>query len=281
MFNTLPTTKASQIAGVAIAIIGAVLLPQLAQAAEGEPKAQTDAISGEVGGGIAIAPDYMGSNDYRISPLAIGTVSWEDRSLTFDGTALSADLLSSKALEFGPIVNWTFKRDPKNIDSAAVKALGRIDDAFEVGAQAAVAIGGPLGNGDRLRFSLAAMRDVSDVHDGWLGDATIRWTIPVTGKLGASFEAAASYADAAYARTYFGVTDAAALASGLAAYRPDGGIKDVGATVGLRYAITDRWALVAEAGYRRLLGDFADSPIVQSEGSADQFHAGVGVVIGF
>lgn len=281
MFNTLPTTKASQLAGLAVAIIGAILMPHAAQASENETKAPTNAISGEVGGGIAIAPDYMGSDDYRVIPLAVGTLDWEGRSLTFDGTALSADLLSSETLELGPVVNWTFKRDPKRIDSAAVKALGRIDDAFEVGGQAAVSFAGPLGNGDRLRFSLAAMRDVSDVHDGWLGDATIRWTIPVTGKLGASLEAAASYADAAYARTYFGVTDAGALASGLAAFRPDGGLKDVGATAGLRYAVTDRWAIVAEAGYRRLLGDFADSPIVRSEGSADQFYAGVGVVIGF
>ncbi len=281
MFNTLPTTKASQLAGVAVAIIGAILLPHAAQASENQAKAPTNAISGELGGGIAIAPDHMGSDDYRIIPLAVGALHWEGRSLTFDGTAFSADLLSSEALELGPIVNWTFKRDPKRVDSAAVKALGRIDDAFEVGVQAAVSLDGPLGNGDRLRFSLAAMRDVSDVHDGWLGEAALRWTMPVTGKLGASVEAAASYADAAYARTYFGVTDAGALASGLAPYRPEGGLKDVGATVGLRYAVADRWAIVAEGSYRRLLGDFADSPIVRREGSPEQLYAGVGVVIGF
>ncbi|WP_439534720.1 MipA/OmpV family protein [Polymorphobacter sp.] len=91
----------------------------------------------------------------------------------------------------------------------------------------------------------------------------------------------ASYANDDYAATYFTVTPAGGLASGLAAFDAKGGLKDVGAQLTASYRIGDNWGFAVNAGYRRLLGDFADSPVVAKGGSADQLSGGVGIFFSF
>jgi outer membrane protein len=73
------------------------------------------------------------------------------------------------------------------------------------------------------------------------------------------------------------VDDEAALASGLPAYRPDGGVYAVAATSGLSYQFSPRWGAFGFAQYERLVGDAADSPIVRDLGSRNQFSGGIGL----
>ena len=64
--------------------------------------------------------------------------------------------------------------------------------------------------------------------------------------------------------TYFGVTPAESALSGtLAAYSPGGGFKSVGAELNVRYEFAPQWAIRGEFIYEKLIGDAADSPIVQ------------------
>lgn len=93
--------------------------------------------------------------------------------------------------------------------------------------------------------------------------------------------ATAGFADSGYAQTYFGITPAGAAASGLPAYQIGGGLKDVGVNFTGTYSLSRRWSLTAVGSYRRLVGDFADSPIVAREGSANQFFAGLGIGYAF
>ena len=83
-----------------------------------------------------------------------------------------------------------------------------------------------------------------------------------------------------YMDTYFGVTAAEAATSGLPAFDPDGGVKGVGVEAEARYALTRHWAIRGKAGYERLLGDAADSPISRA-GSRDQFNAALGLTYRF
>jgi outer membrane scaffolding protein for murein synthesis (MipA/OmpV family) len=39
--------------------------------------------------------------------------------------------------------------------------------------------------------------------------------------------------------------------------------------------LTENWSVMGRVGYARLLGDVADSPIVDREGSANAYEAGV------
>ncbi|MEJ2118561.1 MAG: MipA/OmpV family protein [Alphaproteobacteria bacterium] len=81
----------------------------------------------------------------------------------------------------------------------------------------------------------------------------------------------------------FGVSQAAAARSvaGLAAFDPDAGIQSVGATVALRYELTENVTFIAYDRYDHLGGDAADSPIVKQLGSTSQNTVGVGLTYSF
>jgi outer membrane protein len=82
-----------------------------------------------------------------------------------------------------------------------------------------------------------------------------------------------SWASGGYASTHFGVNAADSAASGLAAYSPTGGVKDVGIDATLTYVVDENWSVSGVASVSQLLGDFADSPVVDQRGSATQAAA--------
>jgi outer membrane scaffolding protein for murein synthesis (MipA/OmpV family) len=57
-------------------------------------------------------------------------------------------------------------------------------------------------------------------------------------------------------------------------YTAEAGFKDVKVSVTAGYPITNRWRLGGKVEYKRLVGDAADSPIVDDE---NQFLAGFGL----
>ena len=50
--------------------------------------------------------------------------------------------------------------------------------------------------------------------------------------------------------------------------------KDIGIGVSLDYNLTNNWIVSGTAAYSLLLGDAADSPIVDDRGSTSQFFLG-------
>ena len=73
------------------------------------------------------------------------------------------------------------------------------------------------------------------------------------------------------------MTPAGARASGLRHFDAKGGVKDFGTSLTAVYALSPKWSLIGFGGYRRLVGDFKDSPVVRDAGRADQFSGGVGI----
>ena len=57
-------------------------------------------------------------------------------------------------------------------------------------------------------------------------------------------------------------------------------MKGVGVEGEARYALTPHWSVVGKAGYERLIGDAADSPITEA-GSENQFTAALGLTYRF
>jgi outer membrane protein len=256
---------------------GALMLTPTIAFAQEEP-AKDDEFSGYTTIGIAALPDYEGADDHRILPLVNGKVLWGERYVAIEGPAIRANILNSKTFEFGPVASLTFGRDDE-IENLAVAQLGAIDDAYEVGLFGAVKF--DLGGNDQLRLGVQGVQDVSNVHDGFVITANATYTAPVGDRLMLMFDLAASYANDDYAATYFSVSPTGNLASGLATFNAEGGLKDVGAQLTATYRIGENWGIAANAGYRRLMGDFADSPVVANGGSADQLSGGLGVFFNF
>lgn len=254
----------------------ALALPSAAFAED--ERTESNNISGYSTLGIAALPEYEGADDYQILPLVDGKLSFGERYVAIQGTAIRANVIAADKIEFGPVASFTFGRDA-DIKNAAVADLGRIKDAYEVGAFAATTF--DVAGNDSLRLSLQGVHDVSDVHGGYVIAASATYAAPVGERVNLQFDLGASYASDDYAETYFSVTPAGAVASGLPQFAAKGGLKDVGAQIIASYRIGDNWGIAATATYRRLLGDFADSPVVKAGGSADQLSGGVGVFFTF
>jgi outer membrane protein len=72
-----------------------------------------------------------------------------------------------------------------------------------------------------------------------------------------------SFGNGKYMNSYFGVPQASSLQSGLPAYQPGAGIRDVHAAIGLTTHLSDRWIIFGALNLSRLLGDAASSPLTQ------------------
>lgn len=258
-------------------LLGTLFLTPGIALAQDKPEEDNE-FSGYATIGIAALPDYEGADDHRILPLVDGRLFWDERYIAVEGPAIRANVLNSETFEFGPIASFTFGRDDE-IKDQAVARLGRIDDAYEVGLLGAVNFA--VAGNDTLRLGLQGVQDVSDVHDGFVITGSATYTAPVGKRLTLMFDLGASYASDDYAGTYFSVSPASTLASGLATFNAEGGLKDVGAQVTATYLVGDNWGIAANVGYRRLLGDFADSPVVAVGGNPDQLSGGLGVFFTF
>lgn len=234
--------------------------------------------SGTIVAGAGLFPEYEGADRLMVFPLVNGRISLGQRYVAIDGLTLRANILAHESLEAGPLASLTFGRDAK-VRSRAVALLSPRKDAVEAGGFVGWRI--DPGNGDVVRFAVQAARDVSGVHRGWVGAASTSYTAFLGKRWVISAEAAASVADGAYTRTYFSISPGDAGASGLRAFAAKGGLRDVGLLLGARYALSQRWSLNGFAGYQRLVGDAAKSPIVRDEGDRNQLSFGAGVGFSF
>jgi outer membrane scaffolding protein for murein synthesis (MipA/OmpV family) len=257
--------------------LGALTLSSAVAAAQ-DTATEDDDLSGYSTIGIAAVPEYEGADEHRILPLVDGKLILGERYLAVEGPTLRANILNSETVELGPIASFTFGRDD-GIEDRAVAQLGELDDAYELGAFAAALF--DIGGNDNLRLAVNGVHDVSDVHGGFVITAGATYTAPVGDRFRLMIDVGASYASDDYAETYFSVTPEGSVVSGLPAFAAKGGIKDLGTQLTASYRIGDNWGIAAQATYRRLLGDFADSPVVAVGGNADQLSGGIGVFFSF
>ncbi|PIU06458.1 MULTISPECIES: MipA/OmpV family protein [Methylobacterium] len=91
-----------------------------------------------------------------------------------------------------------------------------------------------------------------------------------------------NFGDGAFARRYFGVLPIEALLNGrVTAFRPDS-FTSAGVLGAVTYTFDERWAVTGYAGYNRIIGSSADSPLVRRPfGSPDQFVFGAKIDYSF
>jgi outer membrane protein len=215
----------------------------------------------EVGGGILTRPAYEGAEDYTLRPWPVVKLDYLRLPFgTFGG--------SEQALKFSPSFRIISKRD----DDGDLAGLGDVDTAFEVGGTVSYRVG--------MFRGLATLRKGFGGHHGWVGEGGVDMILDPTQKFEVSLGPRVHFASDDYLDTYLGVTPAQSAASGLPVFDPDGGVKGVGAAAEGKYRLNRRWAVVGKAGYERLIGDAADSPITDL-GSKNQFTANIGLTYRF
>lgn len=234
-----------------------------------------------LGGGAA--PDYEGSEDYQLIPFGAGKLAYDDYYIETHGLGLRANVLPGGLLpfnlEFGPSIGYRGGRD--DVDNDRVDDLRDIDGTIEMGAFAKISTHAGLHETDEVAFEVEFLSDVGGEHEGTTITFGPSYSFRPAERWRLGFDLSATYASGNYNDTYFGIDGNNAARSGLDAYDPDGGIKDIGASINVLYQWNENWGVTGMAGISQLVGDAADSPIVEDEGSATQGIVAAGIVFRF
>jgi outer membrane scaffolding protein for murein synthesis (MipA/OmpV family) len=214
-----------------------------------------------VGVAAGISPDYEGSNDYEFGLGPNFAISWK-KTVFYKGKSLGANLIKRKNLKAGPILSWTSGRDEDDNDK--LEGLGDVDSSVEAGGFVSY-------RHKPFRFRLEARQDVGSGHDGALVEMSGGTTLPFQKPL--VFAAlGTTWASDDYMESFFGIDTKQSAESGLKRYNAEAGIKDVNISLTAGHAINNRWRVGGKLEYKRLVGDAADSPIVDDE---NQFLFGI------
>ena len=268
-----------------------------------------------LGIGAGVAPTYEGSDEYRVFPFPLFSYdSGVDGPRRFEFRALDDIRLHAVrfgGLSVGVIGGYSFGRDED--DGDILDGLGDVDGgvigggfvSFDYEINPAARIGADVGiktqfTGDAFDESPflglpVGVRDrIEDNYGyGYEIDFGVSGEFDLTPRLNLATRVGATYASDEYMRTYFGVNaaqSAAAAANGNVvpvfgvganpnfADAIDGQVKNVYVNANVAWDVTEKVQLRAGAGYSRLIGDAADSPISVSD---NQFSGSLGVAYRF
>ena len=214
-----------------------------------------------IGVAAGVAPDYEGSNDYGFGFGPNISASWRD-TIFYKGKSLGANLIRQDNVKAGLIVSRSTKR--KEDDNDKLEGLGDVDSGIEVGGFVSYKI-------KPWRFKAEARQEVDSGHEGALLELSVGTDLPFTKPL-VYVELATTWASDDYMESFFGIDSQQSANSGLERYNANAGIKDANISISVGYPITNRWKIGTMMEYKRLLGDAADSPIVDDK---NQFVVGI------
>ena len=241
-----------------------------------------------VAAGVASTPDYEGSDENRLIPAVAvrGRVGGMD--FWSSATWLYLDIIGRPSngidFDFGPIVGARLNRSG-DVKDAAVDKLPELDAAIEIGAFAGVSWHGLTNPYDSLSLRVDVLKDVGGAHESTLITPTVSFSTPLSQRTYVSASANVEWAGGGYADYYYSITPLEGLVAGLPAYDADGGLKHWGLQLtGLQMVtgdLTGGLGVFAMGSYKRLSGDFADSPIVDIRGRASQWMGAIGLTYTF
>lgn len=250
--------------------------------------------SATLGAAASFSPDYEGSDDYGVGGIPFLSLGWQTKpDVPSGGSGLQFGLHDAKlnipgSLEVGIVklyrpegvyagnIGVAFSGGRDQDDNDALLGMGDID----MHALGSAGINFEAANsGWRLGINYThaiSSEDYGSVLSGQIGYAkSITDTLTITPVVHTS------WADSDHMQSYFGVSSQQASQSGNQQFDTESGIKSVGVGVGLGWAFRDGWMLNTGLDYTRLTNDAADSPLVEDQGSVDQFETSIALIYMF
>jgi outer membrane scaffolding protein for murein synthesis (MipA/OmpV family) len=236
-----------------------------------------------IGAAPIFGPAFRGSSDYALAVVPDIRFNYKDFFFASIPDGLGVNLINTDKWQVGPLVKIRFGRGEEDGGnpflvsggSEALLGLGDVRAAGEAGGFVQLVTGRW-----QTRFEL---RQGFGGHDGLVADLTSayrrgdNWPLvgPVIWSIGPRLTAGSSD----FINAFFGVTGQQSIDSGLPVYSAGSSLVSAGVLGAIVRPVTPRLAYTLFAGYDRLLGDVADSPLVRERGSANQFN--VGLAIGY
>ncbi|GAA3711027.1 MipA/OmpV family protein [Oceanisphaera sediminis] len=219
--------------------------------------------SGSLGASAVMAPDYLGSDDYKARVLPDLNVRYGDLFYLNWRDGLGWNLIQQQDWSLSPFIGYQPGRD----NTGDLSRFDQVDGGLSGGVRVSYQPGS-------WRYSLQAETPLTGDVDGYQLTARAGWREKVAPNLRASFGPSLVYSSKEWTQDMFGVTAADAARSGLSRYRPDQGYLRLGLSGSLNYRFAPDWSITGLAGITRLTGDAKDSPIVSQAGEATQALAG-------
>jgi outer membrane protein len=224
-----------------------------------------------IGAGAQIGPQFPGADGYTISPMPIVDVRRPGQRITYEAgdEGWGFGLLGREAsFNIGPAVQFQGKRREEDVGAA----VGNVGFTVEAGAFVEAYLS------DSFRIRAEGRRGING-HEGLVGDVGFDLIARGGDTTVFGIGPRIRLADDKYMNAYFGVSPAAAVRTGLAAFTPDSGVYAAGGAASVRhhFGSDGKWGVHGFARYDRLVRDAADSPIVRGFGSRNQFSGGLGL----
>lgn len=216
-------------------------------------------------GGIGIiSPKYEGSKSYEATGLPFvfpGGKDGDDDLSFVDLDSVQYRIIKSGPFEAGPLAGvWLGRSDS---DGAKLGGLGDIDAGLVLGGYGAYRLG-------YTKFQASYHHQVTGEDVGGLLRFRADAEVPVAPGFKLLAGVGTNYATNQFMDKNFGVSasQAATSLAGLPAYNPGADFKDVFVGAGFEMDLTERWTARIYGEYSRLIGEAADSPVIETE---DQF----------
>lgn len=219
--------------------------------------------SGSIGLDLGVRPRYQGALDYRVLPTPVLALSGKLPSgLTVFAQGLTGGIAWPLSSQFsiGPLIGVGLGRNES--DAPILQGTGDISTSFEYGAFVRWHV---------QRLS-ADLRFLQSAHAGYgnhavFGVSYVAWEQPSNR---VTVSADTVWSNGAAEQTLFGIDETQSLnsAAHLPVYTPSAGLSRVDFKVAFEHRLNARWSLRAAAGVGTLMGDAADSPIVQRRTNA-------------
>ncbi len=273
--------------GLAVAVLSAVgggLASAQELAVEGADAGvlPADAADGKtwrfkVGLGLAVVPDYVGSNNYTLAPLPKLQAAKGFYQVDVTGNRLTSNVVPLANWQFGPSAQY-ISNNRCSSDDNRVNNMHCLHSALMVGGRLGYAFTVPsFIESARIVPQFEVLGDVSGANDGLTFEPRVVVVQPLNPEWTVTAVPSLLFGSESYENYYFGVTARQSRQSGLRQYDADGGLQQVGLLATADWQFAPRWGATVLARYARLVGDAEDSPLVDGDGGrgdANQFAIG-------
>jgi len=220
-----------------------------------------------VGGGVDVAPRYSGSDENRVSTALVLDYSMRNgffvsstRGLGYGNNLGNVDYSAALSYRTGR-KDHNVDSDDMNDGSDYLRGMGNIKGS----ALGVVGLG--YNFTPWLSAQLQAEVPFSQRDNGAALHVGIVSPLYHSPKNSVTMALTSSWGTNDYMQTYYGVSAPQSAASGFTQYDAGSGIYAWSLNLDWTHNFTERWSVVADAGYTQLAGDARNSPIVQRKSS--------------
>ncbi len=251
---------------------------QSSVASSSRPTGATEGWSITVGIAPVISPAWQGSSDIALSLFPDLRIAYGDVFFASVPEGVGLNLIRQDGWRAGPLVKIRFGRDEDGSGSPfqiiggsdALRGFGDVGVAGEAGAFAEKR----FGSGGAWRARGEVRRGFGG-HGGTIADVSVV-RAGRSGRAAWSLGPRATFASADFTRTYFGMDPVQSQQTGLASYRPGGGLVSAGIG-GSAVRPLNRFSAITVFGGIDYLGDVPGrSPLIRERGRRTQATLGIG-----